>query len=53
MHQRGAAPARGGYEMAKNKGGLGRGLDSLFADTLPENESESWGEVTILPLRDI
>lgn len=39
--------------MAKNKGGLGRGLDSLFADTLPENESESGGEVTTLPLRDI
>ncbi|MBQ8647873.1 MAG: ParB/RepB/Spo0J family partition protein [Oscillospiraceae bacterium] len=38
--------------MAKNKGGLGRGLDSLFVDTLPAAD-ESSGEVSTLPLRDI
>ena len=39
-----------GVELAKRKlGGLGRGLDSLFAD-LPEDDS---GSVTSLPLREI
>lgn len=37
--------------MAKPKGGLGKGLDSLFAD-LPESTGEESG-VTTLPLREI
>ncbi len=37
--------------MAKGKGGLGRGLDSLFEDSTPSMESD--GKVDSLPLRDI
>lgn len=36
--------------MAKSRGGLGRGLDSLFEDATPTQES---GRVDKLPLRDI
>lgn len=38
--------------MAKPKGGLGRGLDSLFADTGSQLSADS-GQVTSLPLREI
>lgn len=38
--------------MATKKGGLGRGLDSLFADTGSSMESTS-SEITTLPLREI
>ena len=38
--------------MAKPKGGLGRGLDSLFQDSTPMSGEQS-GEITTLPLREI
>lgn len=38
--------------MAKPKGGLGRGLDSLFQDSTPMS-GEAAGEITTLPLREI
>lgn len=38
--------------MAKPKGGLGRGLDSLFADTGSQLSADG-GQVTSLPLREI
>lgn len=38
--------------MAKPKGGLGRGLDSLFQDAAPVS-GEQTGEITSLPLREI
>ncbi|MGN0974988.1 MAG: ParB/RepB/Spo0J family partition protein [Gemmiger sp.] len=38
--------------MARPKGGLGRGLDSLFAD-LPQPDSAEENAVTTLPLREI
>lgn len=39
--------------MATKKGGLGRGLDSLFADTGSGMGAENVGDVNTLPLRDI
>lgn len=39
--------------MAVKKGGLGRGLDSLFADTGGALASAESGEISMLPLRDI
>lgn len=41
---------KGGMEMAKGKGGLGRGLESLFEDATPSLEG---GRVEQLPLREI
>ena len=38
--------------MARGKGGLGRGLDSLFEDAAPVFESEH-AAVETLPLREI
>ncbi len=38
--------------MAKPKGGLGRGLDSLFKDSTPMSGEQS-SEITTLPLREI
>ena len=38
--------------MSKPKGGLGRGLDSLFKDSTPMS-GEQAGEITTLPLREI
>ena len=37
--------------MAKRKGGLGRGLESLFEDTAPSFESDT--RIESLPLREI
>ena len=37
--------------MAKGKGGLGRGLESLFEDAAPSLESDA--KVETLPLREI
>ena len=37
--------------MAKGRGGLGRGLESLFEDAAPSFESDTWIET--LPLREI
>lgn len=39
--------------MAAKKGGLGRGLDSLFADTGSSPQQQAGGEVNTLPLREI
>ena len=37
--------------MAKGKGGLGRGLESLFEDAAPSLESDA--KIETLPLREI
>ena len=37
--------------MAKKRGGLGRGLESLFEDTAPSFESDN--RIETLPLREI